>query len=224
MIHAVLFDLDGTLLDSAPDLVGTLNDLRAEEQLAPLDIAGMRHLVNQGAAGLIRGGMPEAGDDVMQDRLSWFLRRYARRSFRESHLFEGVSLVLERLATAGIPWGIVTNKTENLTFPILKAAGLQAAACVICGDTIQLRKPHPAPVLLACELMGVAPSSVIMVGDDPRDVRSGLAAGTRAALALYGYLPPGFDSSAFLGQESIQKPRDLLTLIGLAAGPDQIFP
>jgi phosphoglycolate phosphatase len=214
MIRAVLFDLDGTLLDSAPDLVGTLNDLRAREDLDPLEVSGMRHFVNQGAAGLIQAGMPTGDSKLTQQRLDWFLKRYARRSFRDSRLFDGVAIVLERLAMTGIPWGIVTNKTENLTLPILKAAGLESAACVICGDTIRERKPHPAPVLLACELMGVAPQDTMMIGDDPRDVESGLAAGTRAALAVYGYLSPEFEPAKVAEQVSVLKPLDILALIG----------
>jgi len=187
-IKAVLFDLDGTLLDSAPDLVGSLNHVRETEGLAPLAVSEMACFVSKGAVGLLKAGMPEAAADVFE---SWRLRlieHYADNSFHHSSLYDGVPEVLEVLKQRGIPWGVVTNKIESLTLPIIEAANLnESISCVVCGDTLQESKPHPAPVSLACGILGVEPEETLFVGDDIRDVQAGKAAGTQTAAIHYGY-------------------------------------
>ncbi len=215
MIAGVLFDLDGTLLDSAPDLVGALNHLRRQEGLAEVEVADFRHVASRGAVGLIRAGLPPDNEGVLEARREAFLEYYAANSLRATQPFDGVRDLLEQLQLRAVPWGVVTNKFEYLTLPILAGLGLLASAsCVICGDTLSQRKPHPAPVQLACELLGLPPERVIMVGDDLRDIEAGLAAGTETALAAYGYLDPLEDARGVSAGYVIQAPADLLGLPG----------
>ena len=188
MIEAVLFDLDGTLLDSAPDLVATLNHLRSELDLVAMPVDELRHFVSQGAVGLIKAGMPPCDDETLGLWRDKFLQYYAENSFVYSRPFEGVGSLLSELGRMGMPWGIVTNKMEYLSIPILEQTGwLATAETVICGDSVNHSKPHPEPVLAACSNIGVKPRHTLMVGDDRRDVEAGQRAGTRTALALYGY-------------------------------------
>jgi len=214
MIRGVLFDLDGTLLDTAGDLVGALNYVREQEGMNEVAIEDYRHLVSRGAVGLISGGMPPSDQPTFETRRKRFLDYYAANSTRFTEPFDGISELLEQLQTRAIPWGIVTNKMEYLTLPVLEANGLLSRpACVICGDTLAQSKPHPAPVRLACELLGVAPEDTLMVGDDIRDIEAGQAAGTLAALAAYGYVEPGLDRLRLNGCFVIQSPHEIMNLI-----------
>lgn len=214
MIRAVLFDLDGTLLDSAPDLVATLNHLRASVNLAPLPIGHLRHFVSRGAAGLINAGMPPCDDETRAEWRSAFLAHYEQNSYVHSAPFEGVETVLSELGKRGIPWGIVTNKMEYLCFPILEKAGWKSVAtCVVCGDTAGNIKPHPDPVLAACRQIGVAPHEALMVGDDLRDMEAGRRAGTATAFALYGYAD-GHSHTDIIGDAALlHAPLDVLALL-----------
>ena len=188
LIKAVLFDLDGTLLDSAPDLVGSLNWVRGTENLSPLPLSEMAQYASKGAVGLLKAGMPESNDQQLESRRLRFLDHYAKNSFRHSRLYDGIPELLDYLGEAEIPWGIVTNKIESLTLPILEAADLQdAISCIVCGDTLNESKPHPAPVSLACGMLDVAPAETLFVGDDIRDIQAGKAAGTQTAAVFYGY-------------------------------------
>jgi phosphoglycolate phosphatase len=213
-IKAVLFDLDGTLLDSAPDLVGSLNWVRGTENLSPLPLSEMSRYASKGAVGLLRAGMPESDDEVFESWRLRFLDHYANNSFRHSRLYEGVPELLGYLGEAGIPWGVVTNKIESLTLPILEAADLQdVISCVVCGDTLPESKPHPAPVRLACRILRVAPRETLFVGDDIRDIQAGNAAGTQTAAAHYGYGTDeltGHDVSASL---LVHHPSELVELV-----------
>ena len=187
-VRAVLFDLDGTLLDTAPDLVAALNHLRNLENLAPASVDDYAQFVSRGALGLIREGLPAGGPEQEAAWKAEFLAYYAEHLFEATRLYPGVVEVLSCLEASGIAWGLVTNKPEFLTLPIIRQLGWQQrAAFVVCGDTLAVNKPDPAPVLLACELAGVAPDEAIMIGDDPRDLDAGEAAGAVAALAAYGY-------------------------------------
>lgn len=214
MIRAVLFDLDGTLLDSAPDLVAALNVVRADQGLEAMDVSAMRHHVSRGAAGLLAAGMPKTDEVTLESWKQRFLDYYGENSFRHSHLFDEVDDVLQLLDRHAIPWGVVTNKVEQLTLPIMKQSGLiSRAGCVICGDTLNVSKPHPAPVSLACELLGVEPGQAIMVGDDQRDLDAGQAAGTHTALAAYGYLPPAFDHNSVADSHVLHTPMGLWSIL-----------
>lgn len=216
MIKAVLFDLDGTLLDSAPDLVATLNHLRSDRGLSAMPVDELRHFVSRGTPDLIKAGMPPCDEDAFQLSREAFLEHYADNSFTKTRPFDGVEGVLEKLKNAGVPWGIVTNKAEFLTLPIVEKAGWASIAkAVICGDSVEYSKPHPAPVLAACELMGVQPSETLMVGDDKRDIEAGKRAGCQTALVTYGYATEQDCVDMQAQTALIDTPEDLLALLDL---------
>jgi phosphoglycolate phosphatase len=213
-IEAVLFDLDGTLLDSAPDLVGSLNWVRETENLPPLPVSEMSCHASKGAVGLLKAGMPQIGTERFESWRIRFLEHYAENSFCHSRLYDGITDLLDVLRQEQIPWGIVTNKIESLTLPIIEAANLkETISCVVCGDTLNESKPHPAPVYLACEILAVQPGAVLFVGDDIRDIRAGNAAGTQTAAVYYGY-----GSNELTGEEvsaslRVYHPYDLVEFI-----------
>jgi len=213
-ISALLFDLDGTLLDSAPDLVESLNWVRGSEGLAPLKVTAMSRFVSHGAAGLLEAGMPAA--DQAQ-RAIWkqkFLTHYADNSYVHSTLYPEIPELIEYLSVVNIPWGIVTNKTEALTLPILRSAGLlQQASCVVCGDTLSRSKPHPDPVLLACQIIGVEPAETLLAGDDARDLQAGYAAGTMTAAVHYGYGSHELHDAAFSRSLRVSAPGEFIRLV-----------
>jgi len=214
MIRAILFDLDGTLLDTAPDLVGALNHLRKIEGLSEVEPKAYQHYVSRGALGLISAGMPESNKETFEKRKDLFLDYYAQNIYHLSRPFEGVERLLNALDKRGVPWGVVTNKMEYLTLPLLKAAKLlNRAACVICGDTLQQGKPHPAPVLLGCEVMGSVHGETLMIGDDLRDIQAGQAAGTKTALAAYGYLEPGMLDLNLTGSYVVHDPAEVIRIL-----------
>lgn len=213
-IKAILFDLDGTLLDSAPDLVAALNWLRGLEGLAPLDTQAMSRHVSHGANGILTAGMPGTSEAQFAEWKSLFLERYAAVGYCESQLYPGISAVLSGLRAKQIPWGIVTNKMSALTLPILKAAGLDCeVACVVCGDTLKQNKPHPAPVLHACAQLGIQPSDTLFAGDDVRDIEAGRSAGTMTAAVLYGYGSYEFDATLLAQGMTISHPEEFLQLL-----------
>ena len=186
---AVLFDLDGTLVDTAPDMVAVLQEMQQASGLDPVDYASGRAQVSNGAIGLLSLGFPEIevsfGDDLHYD----YLERYAEAVCRESRVFAGLESLLDQLDDAGCQWGVVTNKPEHLTNPLLEALDLaNRCACVVSGDTLSVRKPDPAPVLLACDIAGVDAYRAIYVGDSVRDIEAGLRAGTATIAASYGYI------------------------------------
>jgi phosphoglycolate phosphatase len=213
-ISAVLFDLDGTLLDSAPDLVGSLNWVRRHANLPPLLLSDMKRFASKGAVGLLKAGMPAADAATFEGWRQRFLEHYALNSYRHSSLFDGVPDLLDFLGQAGVPWGIVTNKSESLTRPIIEAANLEdAVSCVVCGDTLGESKPHPAPVSLACGIVNVAPSEALMVGDDLRDLQAGKAAGTQTAAVFYGYGSGELEGDLVRASYPVHHPSDLVELI-----------
>jgi phosphoglycolate phosphatase len=210
-VEAVLFDLDGTLLDTAPDLVGALNHLRAEEGLATAPVEEYRPLVSQGALGLIRAGLPDRGPEEEARRRQRFLDFYERHSLEHTAPFPGVEPLLRTLEAAGVPWAVVTNKPTFLTLPILEALDWRRrAGAVVCGDTLSVSKPDPAPVLHACDALGVAPARSAMVGDDPRDLDAGEAAGTLSILASFGYGAAAVLDSGRQVQAVVEQPMALL--------------
>src|ERR1700733_8475152 len=169
--RAVLFDLDGTLLDTAPDMVGALNQLLSENGRDQLPFENVRCCVSHGARALVRLGFPGTGEPEFERLRRRFLEIYRTRLSVETQLFDGVLGAVERLEATGVLWGIVTNKPESLTLPLLEHFGLRARASVIVsGDTLAERKPHPAPLLHAAAKLGVSPSQCIYIGDAERDV------------------------------------------------------
>ena len=213
-IQAVLFDLDGTLLDSAPDLVAALNWVRAQEELPALDVGKMARYVSRGARGLLQAGMPKVSDQQFEAWKSKLLARYAENSYVQSRLYPGVPELLDFLHDSAIPWGIVTNKFEALTLPILQASGLgERMACVVCGDTLGRSKPDPAPVRYACEQLAIGYEAALFAGDDIRDIQAGRAAGTMTAAVHYGYGSHELDEAFTAGCLQVHHPSDLIGLI-----------
>lgn len=210
---AVLFDLDGTLVDTAPDLVDAVNRTRAVLGYAPVPEAQVRPHVSRGGMAMLRAGIPEAGEPD-QALLKRFLDLYLEHIFVRTVMFPGMDEVLDAIEARGIPWGIVTNKPGWLTTPLLAAMGLdQRTRCTISGDTLPVRKPAPDPVLLACRQLGCSPASTLMVGDDLRDVQSAIAAGAIAVVAEWGYLGVDEPHSAWGAPFSIAAPGGLLPLL-----------
>jgi len=213
-LRAVLFDLDGTLLDTAPDMVGALNALRAEESLPALPYGTVRGAVSHGAARVVKVGFPEADADRLVTLQRRFLNIYRGALSRETRLFPGMDTVLATLAESKIKAGIVTNKAAWLTDPLLLELRLRPLfACVVSGDTVAERKPHPMPLLHAAALAEVAPGECIYVGDAERDVQAAHAAGMPAVVANYGYLRADEDSSLWGGDGYLSRPLDLLDWI-----------
>jgi N-acetyl-D-muramate 6-phosphate phosphatase len=211
-LRAVLFDMDGTLLDTAPDMVGALNALRREEGLAPLPYESVRSAVSHGAARVVRTGFPDAAPDSVADLQKRFLTIYRGALSQGTQLFPGMGEVLDALAGRRLKSGIVTNKAAWLTDPLLEQLGLRARFdCVVSGDTIAERKPHPQPLLHAAKLAGVEPGECIYVGDAERDVQAAHAAGMSALVATYGYLCPDEDSTAWGGDAYLERALDLLS-------------
>lgn len=216
--RAVLFDLDGTLIDSAPDLAGAANDMRVERGQAPLPYAQLRPMVGSGARGMVGrafGAVP--GDADFESLRDEFLSRYEVRMARETHVFAAMLPVLDLLRSHGLPWGIVTNKATRFSAPLVAALGLHTdAATLVCGDTTPHAKPHPAPLLEAALRMGFAAVDCYYVGDDLRDVQAGRAAGMITVAAAWGYLGEGESIEAWGADHVIQTPDQLLTLLGVA--------
>jgi phosphoglycolate phosphatase len=218
--EAVLFDLDGTLIDTAPDMISALNELRAQEGLDALAYSLARTQVSHGSSGLVSLAFPAAVGSEFEALRSRFLALYNDRLAFQTQLFAGCESVLAALEAARKPWGIVTNKPAYLTTPLLEALSLSArAGCVISGDTLPQRKPHPAPLLHAATLLGVSPLRCLYIGDAQRDILSARAAGMTVLIASYGYLGPADDPTSWAADGQIAAPLDLLPWLGLAAPP-----
>jgi phosphoglycolate phosphatase len=217
-IKAVLFDLDGTLIDSAPDLAGTGNEIRQARGLPPLPFAQFRPMVGAGARGMLGIALqitPEHAEFAeLRDE---FLRRYEQRMTRETRPFESVPALLDGLEARGLRWGIVTNKIERFTLPLVEAFGWTGrAGAVVGGDTTPHPKPHPAPMLEAARRIGIDPAECVYVGDDLRDVQAGRAAGMRTVAASWGYLGLGEAITAWGADHVIDEPSQLLKALALA--------
>jgi phosphoglycolate phosphatase len=211
-VRAVLFDLDGTLADTAGDLAGALNRLRTERGLPPVPVASLRAHASAGARGLLGAGMgirPEHLEfTALRDR---FLAYYADGLAITTRLFDGVSALLDALEARGVAWGVVTNKAHRFTMPVVEALGLSPRSGVmVSGDTTPHAKPHPAPLLHASAGLGVAPGECAYVGDDLRDVLAGNAAGMATLVAQYGYLGETGRSDDWPATGWIDQPLDLL--------------
>lgn len=215
---ALLLDLDGTLLDTAPDMGGALNLLRAEHGLEPLPAQVIRPVVSHGAMRLVALGFPEATGDAFEALRLRFLELYAANLATGTRLFPGFEGVLEQLESRGLPWGIVTNKPGWLTDPLLAALGLdRRAACAVSGDTLAERKPHPLPLLHAARLVGVEPERCVYVGDAERDIQAGRAAGMTTLVAAYGYIPASEDPLHWQPHGMVSTPAELLPWLDACA-------
>jgi len=218
-LHAVLFDLDGTLLDTAPDMIAALDRLLTEESRQPLDYEIARAHVSNGSLGLIDrafGKLEQAHRMSLRDR---YLDLYEQHLANSTVPFEGMDTVLEHIERIGIPWGIVTNKPGFLTDPLIDSLELLSrCTCVVSGDTLPERKPHPKPLLHAAQLIDVEPVNTMYVGDANRDIKAGRAAGMMTVAAAYGFIVPGDDPSGWQADYCIDEPTELLGLINRHAG------
>jgi phosphoglycolate phosphatase len=217
VIDLVLFDLDGTLVDTAADLAAAVNRQRCERGLDALPIESLRPFASHGARGLIGKAFGLApGEEGYEPLRQEFFFYYEEALCVHSRLFPGMGETLEVLEQQGRRWGIVTNKIARFTDPLVRALGLaERAACVVSGDTTPHAKPHPAPLLHALQACGIDATRGIYVGDDLRDVQAGRAAGVLTVVAGYGYLGDGSDGSGWGGDFFIAHPRQLLDLPGL---------
>jgi N-acetyl-D-muramate 6-phosphate phosphatase len=210
-LRAILFDLDGTLLDTAPEMVETLNALRAEEGLPPLPFEAVRSSVSHGSTRLVNLGFPDADPQRFAVLQRHFLEIYRAGLGRKTRLFTGMDSVLDGLESRELQVGIVTNKPAWLTEPLLEQLALRERfACVVSGDTVSERKPHPLPMLHAAKLAGVAADACLYVGDAERDVQAAHAAGMPALVATYGYLHADENWQAWGGDGFVERPADLL--------------
>ena len=217
-VRAVLFDLDGTLIDSAPDLAGAANDMRIARGLGVYPLAHFRSMVGAGARGMVGRALDVApDDDSFADLRDEFLRRYEARMTRDTRVFPEMMPVLAALNARALPWGIVTNKATRFSEPIVRALGLlPQAATLVCGDTTPHAKPHPEPLLEAARRIGVAASSCVYVGDDLRDVEAGRSAGMTTVAVRWGYLGAAEPIDAWGADHIVHTPADLLKLLRMA--------
>ena len=221
-LSAVIFDLDGTLVDTAPDMVGALNELRIEHGREPLPFAQLRRCVSHGAAALVRSGFEAPNPETFETLRQRFLTLYRARVARETRLFAGNGALLDELALLGIACGIVTNKPGWLTTPLLAALGLdRRMGCIVSGDTLAQKKPHPLPLLHCAQALRVMPARCVYVGDAKRDVIAARAAGMRAIVASYGYIDPEEQPRQWPADAWIDGPPELLSWLRaqLLAGP-----
>lgn len=195
---AVLFDLDGTLIDTAPDMVAVLQTMQQDHDMAPVDYDLGRSNVSNGAIGLLKVGFPDRTIEFNSPLHLEYLERYEAQVCRDSVLFDGLDTLLDQLESAKRIWGIVTNKPERMTHPLLAALELDGrSAVIVCGDTLPTRKPDPAPMHHACSLAGVEAARTIYVGDALRDIEAGRAAGMGTIAAGYGYVTADDDPAAW---------------------------
>jgi len=209
---AILFDLDGTLVDTAPDLAFALNTLLEQEGYAALPYDDIRPVASHGSPGLLDLGFGISTDDENYSPLQKrFLQLYQDNIARETALFDGMEDVLSSLEKVGITWGIVTNKPAFLTEPLLEQLNLShRAGCIVSADTTPFSKPHPAPMLHACEIIQHQPEQCLYIGDAKRDIEAGKNANMQTVTALYGYLSDQDDPDSWLADTVIQHPRDIL--------------
>lgn len=211
-VQCVLFDLDGTLADSAPDLAAALNRLRAAEGLGPVDAQSLRHYSSSGARGLLLAGMQVTHEHPRYVELrDAFLAHYADVLAHATRLFDGVGEMLDALDARGLRWGVVTNKAVRYTAPVTAALALVArAAVIVSGDTTPHAKPHPAPLLHAAEALAIAPVNCVYVGDDLRDIDAGRAAGMATLVARWGYMGVDADPDRWPADGWLDAPADLI--------------
>ena len=217
MIEAVLFDLDGTFADTAPDLAAALNHVRTLHNLPPLPIEAIRPQASHGSVGLLKLSF-----NIEPDAPNFASLREAFLNYYDTHicvhttLFNGMAQLIETLEHRHLPWGIVTNKPHRFTLPLMQALGYaDRAACLISGDTCTRAKPHPDPLLKASELMHIAPQHCLYLGDDKRDVEAGRAAGMKTLIARYGYIATQEDLTTWQAHGTISSPMELIAHLAL---------
>lgn len=217
-LRAVLFDMDGTLLDTAPDFIAVCQAMLAAHGRPPIDAQRIADVVSGGARAMVAATFdmdPEA--DGFETLRQEFLDRYQDHCAVYSRLYDGMPELLESIERANLIWGVVTNKPVRFAEPIMQQLGLaERSAVLVCPDHVSNSKPDPEPLLLACSQLGIDPAQVLFIGDDLRDIESGRAAGTKTAAVRYGYIHPE-DNPAHWGADVIvDHPRDLLAVLDRA--------
>ena len=209
--RAVLFDLDGTLLDSAPDMLATANRLREAQGLAPMALAQLRPHVSKGSRAMLSAAFPQLDAAAREAMVPLFLEAYLQELGGHSVLFDDIETLLATLEAEGATWGIVTNKPEYLAREILPQLGWETrCAVLIGGDTLAEKKPHPLPLLVAAERMGFAARDCVYVGDDERDIEAARAAGMPCIAALWGYRQDHEQPAEWGADSVLAAPSDLL--------------
>lgn len=207
----VLFDLDGTLLDSAPDMAATVDRMRAARGLGPMPLAELRPHVSKGSRAMSAAAFPQLAGEVPTEMIREFLDTYEQELGRHSVLFDGVAELLDAIEADGARWGIVTNKPEYLARQVMPQLGWESRCAILLGgDSLPQRKPHPLPLLHSAETLGVAIEDCVYVGDDQRDIDAARAAGMKSVVALWGYRPDGDDPHAWGGDVTVESARGLL--------------
>ena len=217
-LQAVLFDMDGTLLDTAPDFIAILQAMRQDQGLPPADEARLRGVISGGAKAMILAGfeVDPQGAELEPLRLE-FLERYQEHCAVHTRLFEGMDEILRDLESARLRWGVVTNKPVRFAEPIMQRLGLaERSACLVCPDHVARSKPDPEMVLLACQQLEVAPQAALFIGDDLRDIESGRAAGSKTVAVRYGYIHPDDRPEHWGADAIIDHPLDLRPLLDRA--------
>ncbi len=208
--QALLLDLDGTLLDTAPDMAAALNILLVEEQRAPLPFVQIRPVVSHGSVGLIRLAFGTLEDTERQRLVNRFLAIYRDALAVHSQMFAGFTALLQQVRNHNLRWGVVTNKPAWLTDPLMASLGLDTQAdCIVSGDTVSERKPHPLPLLHAAQLIGLQPQDCLYVGDAERDIQAARAAGMSSLVALWGYIAHTDQPHAWQADGMINQPEQL---------------
>ncbi len=216
----VLFDLDGTLLDSAPDMVATVNRMRATRGRPPMPLEALRPHVSKGSRAMSAAAFPELGGEVPGEMIREFLDVYEQELGRHGAPFAGVAELLAAIEAAGSRWGIVTNKPEYLARQVLPKLGWDSRSAVLVGgDSLPERKPHPLPLLHAAQAVGVDIADCAYVGDDERDIVAARAAGMHSVVALWGYRLPGDDPLAWGADAQAATARDLLDAAAWRGAP-----
>lgn len=217
---AVLFDLDGTLLDSAPDMLAAVNAMRAARDLSGMPLDALRPHVSKGARAMVAAAFPDIDAATREEWIPEFLDHYQRELGRHGAPFDGIEAMLAAIEGAGSIWGIVTNKPEYLARQLIPLLGWeQRCAVLIGGDTLARRKPDPLPLTVAAERMGIAPQQCIYVGDDERDILAARAAGMPSVVALWGYRLSEDDPFAWQGDVMVDAPSVLVAAEAWPATP-----
>ncbi len=217
IVKAILFDLDGTFADTAPDLAAALNHVRTTRHLPPVPLEMLRPQASHGSIGLLKVGLnvtPDSPD--FQTLRDIFLDHYAHHICVNTKLFAGIAELITELEQRNIKWGIVTNKPHRFTVPLMEALGYaKRAACLISGDTCTHAKPHPEPMLAACKFIKVKPEQCLYLGDDKRDMEAANAANMRGIIANYGYVSEDVSVQGWQAHGSVNHPMELLTYLVL---------
>lgn len=213
-LDCVLFDLDGTLVDTAPDLIACLNKTLQAHDFAAVSAAALRPWISHGAMAMINQCLPDQNQQLKQQMLDFMLDSYQHNIAEYSLLFAGMDSLLEQIESLGLKWGVVTNKRERFSLPLMAALGLdKRAACIVSGDTTAFSKPHPEPMFEACRQAKVSAERCVYVGDAAHDISAGKQANMKTLAAVYGYLKPDDQPEAWGADGLVDHPEHILEWI-----------